>query len=1085
MKQVLFIGLGGCGLKTVARLSKKLAASGEPGAEYHYLYIDTDEKTRASINRYETLIPLSQFVDVGDTNPYRVYTQATKGSSPRDTRLLEWAISQEPGHLVFPDQLLSDGAQANRMVGRTAIPQHSTEIYNAIEKQINVFAEFAKNSGETVEPDIWVVSSCCGGTGSSICIDTLYLIDRIAGLKGLQASVKLVLYMPKPFMDVNVGLHNYPLNGFAFMWELNALELAIRDGKPDIFKQFSACPWDIKFAGDERFNLFKMVIPIDVETDRNTKIPLEDLYPTTAEMMYYLVVGQGAEQIEGMLSNSLGDARRSSASLEKKHKHSDTEFLWGTWMVPYGYRVIRKANRELREYMKKRAMLEILRYGLLGEDLANDDGVRDTAKKAFAAEYIFPYLCDVDGANAGEESVKAELDDAFKNLSRLPVEGLDAQRINGFINNIDRNVEDLRPLRKKYFDTVCAAVNKGICKTIAANGVQYTMHLLKLVDDYYLETLWGGALKNMQEEAENDAATLLSKLRFFASQGINKKNASAAADTGKKYAEAVKQSLTYKVVREIIKALTEAQEGYLEIIRNGDGEHTGLFELLNILNAKVSEAQKDFNLLCKNFRETKNDALTVYMPSLYEIAGGDKGNDWTEGSLFEDLYYDSILPFDKEAAKGPNGRKIPARRTEGSTRAISTYLGQLLAQSGMDVFVKLALSSPKVAQTELDTLVSKQLALVLEDAVNANGTAAANWMAKSLGDYVNQNAEKLKLDMLTNPELIPILYPTKVVHTEPVSTNLLYIGSEKKLAQAFGYRDNVNNTQFVQDAGMTDHFQIIKMPVGMDFYSYKYFDTLQSHYYAARESILAQKEGCHLHKAFRFLDLDKAAASIKTPEMLDALKLFLKGLFLQNVVNVLKAKEPAAYQELMGVYDAISEFGAPAASGGGEVDLLASIGIGGPSGSPIDLGGSDIHDSFLRESIIKGDRTLSLKISVNPCSIDTANHLVVDADAIEFLLPNVTSPQAFAEALKTANKSGLTLLDQLRKIAAVEAALTTSAVAAAFGRVKADAKNRLLTPGPIDQPTFIHLLLSWVNRNLPEYEIYLNEIRQFFKSAIQ
>lgn len=1081
MKQILFIGLGGCGLKTISQLSKKLSAQGDPAAEYHFLYIDTDEETRAKINKYETLIPLSQFVNVGDTNPYKVYNHATKGSSPRDIRMLEWAISQEPGHLTFPNQPLSDGAQADRMVGRTALVQYHQAFYDAIEKELNAFAEFAKNSGEIVEPDIWVVSSCCGGTGSSISIDTLYLIDRVAGQKGLHASVKLVLYMPKPFIDVNVGLHNYPLNGFAYMWELNALEQGILDTKPDIFKHFSAYPWDIKFEGDDHYNLFKMVIPVDVETDRSTKIPLDNLYPTTAEMMYYLVVGNGASDIEGMLSNSLRESRRQTAKLDK---YKDTDFKWGTWMVPYGYRVIRKADKELRDYMKKRATLEVLRYGLLGERIANDDDVKEAAKKAFAAEYILPLLCEVDNAAIGEESVQGDLDEAFKSL-RLPIDGLDAQRINGFINNVSRNIENPSELRKKYYDAVCASINKGINKTVANKGVQYTAELLDLVDNYYLEKLYNGALKNMQVEAEEEAETLLGKLRSFASQGINKKNASAAADTGKKYAEACKLAITYKVVRDIIKSLTEQNEGYLEIIRNGGNDHVGLYELVNIINVKVMEAQKDWNLLSKTFRETKNDALTIYLPSLYEIAGGDEGNGWKEGSLFEELYYESILPYDKEIAKGVNGRKVPARQTEGSTKGINSYLGQLISRNGLDVFVKLALSSPKVARTELDTLISKQLSQVLDDAINASGTPASNWLAQTLEEFVTLNADNLNLDMLTNPTLIPVLYPTKVAHTQPVSTSLLYIGAKKSLAQAFGYRDNVNNTQFVADEGMTDRFQIIKMPVGMDFYSYKYFDMLQSKYYAARESILAQAEGCHLHKAFRFLDLDKALESIKTPETIDAMRLFLKGLFLQKVVDVLKEKEPAAYQELMGVYDAISGFSMPDTNEGGEIDLLASVGLGGPSGSPIDLGTTTVHDCFFRESIVKGERTLSLKVITSPCMLDTANHLVVDAGTVEFLLPDVTTPQALTDALKSASKSGQTLLDQLQKIAVVETALATSAVKDAFHRVKEDALKRVLTPGPDSQPTFVHLLRSWLKRNLPEHEIYLNEIRQFFNSVIR
>lgn len=1079
MKQVLFIGLGGCGLQTVSQLSKKLSAKEDPDVRYHYLYIDTDEDTRAAINQYETVIPLTNFINVGDTNPYKVYLQATKGSTEQDVRTLEWAISQGPGHLAFPNQQLSDGAQADRMVGRTSLVQHFKDFKDAVEKYMNAFAEFKSNDGEVVEPDIWVVTSCCGGTGSSISIDTLYLIDRIANEKGMHASVKLVLYMPKPFIDLNEGLHNYPLNAFAYMWELNALEQGILDGGNDIFTHFSAYPWG--FKDDVKYNLFKMVIPVDVETDRNTKIPVEDLYPTTAEMMYYLVVGKGAERVDGMLSNSLRESRKDSSKLKK---YNDTDFLWGTWMVPYGYRVIRKANKELRDYMKTRATLEILRYGLLGEKIENDDDVREAAKKGFSAEYILPYLCEIDGVAVGEESLQGDLDEAFKSLSRLPVDGLDAQRINGFINNISKNIEDLRPLRKKYFGIVCESINKGISKEIANHGIQYTMDLLQLVDDYYLESLSSGALKNMQAEAESDAESLLGKLRSFAAQGINKKNASAAADTGRKYAEACKLSIVYKVTREIIKALTEQRDGYLEILRNGDSEHIGLYQLMNIVNAKVLSAQKDWNLLCKTFLDTKNDALTIYFPSLSQIAGGDNGNGWAEGSLFEELYYESVLPYDKKIASD-SGRKVPARQVEGSTMGINTYLGQMIAHSGQDIFVKLAMSTPSIARTRFDTLISKDLSEILDAAVNAPGTVASNWLAQTLEEYVALNRASLNLEMLTNPTLIPILYPTKVVHTNPVSTSLLYVGANKPLAEAFGYRDNVNNTQFVKDEGMTDRFQILKMPVGLDFYSYKYFDMLQEKYYSSRESILAQKEGCHLHKAFRFLDLNKAMESIKTPGTLDAMKLFLRGLFLQKVVDTLKDKEPAAYQELMGVYDAISGFGEPAEDNAGEIDLLDSVGLGGPSGRALNLGTATVHDSFFRESIIKGNRTLSLKVTTSPCVLDTSNHLVVENAPIEFLLPDVATPQALADALNSATNAGQTLIKQLEKISAVQEALNTSAVRDAFGRVKADALSRVLTPGPDSEPTFIHLLRSWLKRNLPEYELFLNEIRQFFNSAIQ
>ena len=55
MKKTLFIGLGGCGLETVALLAKKLAVQENDDVKYMYLYIDTDEETRSDINEKEEI----------------------------------------------------------------------------------------------------------------------------------------------------------------------------------------------------------------------------------------------------------------------------------------------------------------------------------------------------------------------------------------------------------------------------------------------------------------------------------------------------------------------------------------------------------------------------------------------------------------------------------------------------------------------------------------------------------------------------------------------------------------------------------------------------------------------------------------------------------------------------------------------------------------------------------------------------------------------------------------------------------------------------------------------------------------------
>ena len=50
-----FIGLGGCGLKTVADLQQRLCPTGD-FSEYKFTYIDTDDATVSKINEHQSVI---------------------------------------------------------------------------------------------------------------------------------------------------------------------------------------------------------------------------------------------------------------------------------------------------------------------------------------------------------------------------------------------------------------------------------------------------------------------------------------------------------------------------------------------------------------------------------------------------------------------------------------------------------------------------------------------------------------------------------------------------------------------------------------------------------------------------------------------------------------------------------------------------------------------------------------------------------------------------------------------------------------------------------------------------------------------
>ena len=176
-----FIGLGGCGLQTVAELSKRLSKEKDYEKDYAFTYVDTDGYTKDDINKSGIVIQSSDFVDLGSTIPMAIYKEAEKtvGVNVNSKRFMEWVITQEPGHMVLPNYPLTDGATAQRMVGRTGLYNFYDAIYSELCSKINRFSEIEVDGNGRKDVDIWVITSSCGGTGSSMVLDILYMINRI------------------------------------------------------------------------------------------------------------------------------------------------------------------------------------------------------------------------------------------------------------------------------------------------------------------------------------------------------------------------------------------------------------------------------------------------------------------------------------------------------------------------------------------------------------------------------------------------------------------------------------------------------------------------------------------------------------------------------------------------------------------------------------------------------------------------------------------------------------------------------------------------------------------------------------------
>ena len=696
---------------------------------------------------------------------------------------------------------------------------------------------------------------------------------------------------------------------------------------------------------------------------------------------------------------------------------------------------------------------------------------------------------DLDGVIASEDgSVRAAIEDEFK-VGVLKPDGIDANRINGFVRKVDEGLDNPEAIKNEYLERIKVSINKGIGNEIAKHGLQYTWTLLHNVDDFYLTSLNAQALAQLESENEQAAATLRANLVAAASGKAIKKDAAAAiAQTGKKYFEARKELACIKIVRSIIRDLTEAPEGYLEIVRRGNGvNHTGLQKLKGIVMDKADDAESAYAALYKSFIDTQNDALTVYLPSLVDIANGENGT-WAKDNEFEKLYHSSIIDYDHDKARGVNGVRVPVRHNSG-TNNLSEYIQQLLIRNDTSLFVNLALADPVKAQNEFEKIITDDLSAVIDAAIATQGTPVDTWLKRTLEEYIELNKKSINFDTLTNPKLIPVLYPLKAAHTEPTLTRYLYIGATQELAERFGFMPNSDNSEFVQDKHMSDRFQVIKLPVGLDFYSYKYFNIIQEHYFTHRESVLSEQEGCHIHKAFRFLDLNKALAYVSAPAKLEAIRYFLKALYYQHMVDALRENEPAAYRELMGIFDIFGFGPAPQedTASSNELDLSGFLGGSTPASSGhVDLGTTSLKDTFIKTSL-KLVNPLGMDITMSNFGVDTSKHLYVDADDEHFVLSDVTSPAAFADGLlgSVSQESNLSLMSMLRKVDSLEEVLKGAALSEATRRMRDKAISAATKLGGRVDPKFADLLGGWIKKNSPDDSLFLNEIRQFFNTIIR
>ena len=922
-----FIGLGGCGVKTLAELSKRLK-NGNPNFanDYAFTYVDTDKNTFDEVNP-DGDISGSDLVDIGDTVPLAVYNEALNASQPTDDtkRMLEWCISQEPGHMVLPNYPLKDGATAQRMVGHTGIYYGYNRIEKEITRKIEKFAELTQDAQGNRDVDIWVVASSCGGTGSSMILDILYLINRIAyPVANGEPNVKLVLYMPQAFVALNNTNPNHKLNGYSCMEEINFFRSNYEDSKKQTFEAFAVRPTP-SGTNIKDFPLFKYMIPICSENNSLSRMSVKQLYPTVAEMIYYMNIGKGAGEKKSNLSNEIVEM------LQKSDKKKGIT----SQRMGYGFRAIKKANSELKEYLEKRALYEVVKYGLLDDNPISNF---DKLMKEFANETILSKLItipdsvvennktyDFSVALMNSDSLESQIKNYVENSTKYDLEGVSADVIKSLDNKLDRmlNGDDFMEIQSNVYAQITNDIDAKTNEFILDYGLNHANELLNTVDDFYLEPLRRYICTTLLPEAYDKTKTVRSVCKTYEKDGFRRRDKANVNQCIKNYRDAVTSAVALKITSDIIKKLTEAPSGYLEKLRKGDNnEMSGIINLKKLLNNDLGDFKDKYDDLAKRFRATANDAMTIYLPSLVDIATGVNNRDWAEDNLFDQLYQASILE-QREIKIGLEKIKVPERISKKEGKGLKNILEEIGQKvEDRNVFISVIKDKRIHLSTNKEQSIIMPLKNVVLEHANKTDSAAGNWIGTSLSVAITDpelipKAFEKKPGKLFNSfkdvSRVPVFFPLRPGITMPANNKLMFVGLEDTgdLPKSLGYDKGSNEQVFVKDDTMTDRFIVMRMPLGLDFTMYKYYQDYKAFYMTDEyyNKVRSQFYGCHIHKAFNEYGLNlpqmdngvnmggKGISSQLAEKRMEAL---VRTLFYQHVVNILRDRDNVSYNKIFG-----------------------------------------------------------------------------------------------------------------------------------------------------------------------------------------
>lgn len=249
----VFVGLGGAGTETVARIKRRLEQCARAGLPVNldkmaYACFDIEsldqhsQIAREELRAGESFITTSGFVPSDYIGRYYDSTDIK----------LWWdaGMNDVCRHIEY-----FDAARTHRQLGRLALFAHQDTVRSKLIDCVNRAAEASKGKGgkgadKQAPPQIYIVSGTCGGTGSGAFLDA-NLMAFEETKRAFANTPRLTAMVVLPDFYIAVDSSNaqvFNANAFAFFEELEYFQKY-----PEAFRKSCMCPRRYKANGGAQF----------------------------------------------------------------------------------------------------------------------------------------------------------------------------------------------------------------------------------------------------------------------------------------------------------------------------------------------------------------------------------------------------------------------------------------------------------------------------------------------------------------------------------------------------------------------------------------------------------------------------------------------------------------------------------------------------------------------------------------------------------------------------------------------------------------------------------------------------------------